>query len=140
MQFNRKADNVNTEFPQYGTPPTQPGLYLGLFHGRLDPADAMDDWGFNGPLIGPLSFVHTTYTNHIKLGFENDCDAKRYFPVQANYMLTVSDDMVLFDNKFYGDWTVFYVDEGDCALPLDTSRDVLRSQHPLFSHQHGMGR
>ena len=140
MQFNRKAYNVNTEFPQYGTPPTQPGLYLGLFHGRLDPADAMDDWGFNGPLIGPLSFVHTTYTNHIKLDFENDCDAKRYLPQQTDYVLPVNEDMVFFKNRFYGDWTVFYVDESDCALPPDTFRDVPRSQHPLFCHQHAGGR
>ncbi|MBK7549440.1 MAG: hypothetical protein IPI20_17245 [Rhodoferax sp.] len=53
--------------------------------------------------------MHTTYTSNIKLGFESNTDAKRYFPTQVDPTLTVSDDMVLFNNKFYGDWTVFYV-------------------------------
>jgi hypothetical protein len=42
----------------------------------------MIEWGFNGPLIGPLAFVHTTYTHNIKLGFASEIDAKRYFPAQ----------------------------------------------------------
>jgi hypothetical protein len=63
--------------PLYGSEPTEPGLYLGLFHGRKDPDDQMIEWGFNGPLIGPLSFVHTTYTNVIKLGFINAVDEKK---------------------------------------------------------------
>lgn len=50
-------------------------------------------------------------------------------------MLTVSDDMVLFDSKFYGDWTVFYVGEDDSALPQDTFRNVPRAEHSLYGHQ-----
>ncbi|MDO8248822.1 MAG: hypothetical protein Q7T78_03770 [Rhodoferax sp.] len=126
---------ANATIPDYGTKPERPGLYLGLFHGRHDPSDQMVEWGFNGPLIGPLIFVHTTYTSNIKLGFESDNDAKRYFPIQIEHMLTVSDDMVLFDSKFYGDWTVFYVGEDDCALPQDTFRKVPRAQHSLYGHQ-----
>jgi hypothetical protein len=68
--------------PLYGSEPDEPGLYLGLFHGRNDPDDQMIEWGFNGPLIGPLSFVRTTYTNVIKLGFHNAAAEKRYFPTQ----------------------------------------------------------
>lgn len=126
---------ANDPIPDYGTKPDRPGLYLGLFHGRHDPNDQMTDWGFNGPLIGPLSFVHTTYTNNIKLGFESNADAKRYFPTQIEHVLTVSDDMVLFNSKFYGDWTVFYVGEDDCALPPDTFRNAPRAAHSLYGHK-----
>lgn len=126
---------ANATIPDYGTKPERPGLYLGLFHGRLNPNEKMVEWGFNGPLIGPLIFVHTTYTSNIKLGFETDNDAKRYFPIQTDTMLTVSDDMVLFNNKFYGDWTVFYAGEDDCKLPQDTFRNTPRAQHSRHGHQ-----
>jgi hypothetical protein len=127
--------SMHRELPLYGTEPAEPGLYLGLFHGRNDPTDQMTDWGFNGPLIGPLTFVHTTYTSNIKLDFVSDNDAKRYFPNQTDHMLTVSDDMVLFDSKFYGDWTVFYVGDADCALPPDTFRQRPRPARSLVAHQ-----
>ncbi len=135
MQTDTGIEAANSAIPQYGSKPKGPGLYLGLFHSRHDPNDQMIEWGFNGPLIGPLVFVHTTYTNNIKLGFESDTDARRYFPVQTDTFLAVSDDMVLFDSKFYGDWTVFYVGEDDCALPRDTFRNVPRSANRLFGHQ-----
>jgi hypothetical protein len=126
---------MHRELPLYGTEPAEPGLYLGLFHGRNDPTDQMIDWGFNGPLIGPLTFVHTTYTSTIKLDFVSDKDARRYFPNQGDHMLTVSEDMVLFDSKFYGDWTVFYVGDADCALPPDTFRQCPRPARSLAAHQ-----
>lgn len=31
--------------------------YLHLFHGRKDPNQQMDDWGEDGPYIGPLHAV-----------------------------------------------------------------------------------
>ncbi len=35
-------------------------MYLRLYHGRTDPDEQMDDWGFVGPTFGPLAcYVHT---------------------------------------------------------------------------------
>ncbi len=35
-------------------------MFLRLYHGRTDPDQEMDDWGFVGPAFGPLScYVHT---------------------------------------------------------------------------------
>jgi hypothetical protein len=93
--------------PLYGSEPAEPGLYLGLFHGRTDPDDQMIEWGFNGPLIGPSSFVHTTYTNVLKLGFHSAVDEKRYFPIKDIPMLTINGDMVHYKDCYYGDWTMF---------------------------------
>jgi hypothetical protein len=34
--------------------PLVPGkLYLRLYHGRTDPEQQMEDWGFTGPTFGP---------------------------------------------------------------------------------------
>jgi len=42
-------------------------LYIRLFHGRTNPDQNMDDWGFDGPVLGPYKFVHTTYTSRYEL-------------------------------------------------------------------------
>ena len=36
-------------------------VYLELFHGRETVDEEMDDLGSQGPVIGPLPFLHTTY-------------------------------------------------------------------------------
>lgn len=99
-----------------------PGLNLGLFHGR-DAIDAcMDDWAFDGPVIGPLDYVHTTYASEVKLRFVDDRSAARYFPdtgVVTNLAtgqcspcleaaLAIAEDLIVFDGRYFGDWTVFY--------------------------------
>ncbi|MEN7527901.1 hypothetical protein [Cupriavidus sp. DL-D2] len=58
----------------------KPGLYLALFHGRDDKDDCPEDWGFNGPMIGPIEFAHTTYGTEIKIKFERHEDWLKYFP------------------------------------------------------------
>ena len=78
-----------------------PGLYLGLFHGRKDPNQDLKYWGENGPILGPLAYVHSTYASWIKTaspGNHNDYE-----------MIEIVDDMVSFGGKFYGDWSVFHV-------------------------------
>ena len=89
--------------------PTKTGLYLGLFHGRNDPDQSLSDWGINGPMIGPLKHVHTTYATHIKLEFINQADIKKYgFHPGSMIDLDIDSGMVMFQNHWYGDWTVFY--------------------------------
>lgn len=92
------------------------GVYVALYHGRNNADDEMDDWGFNGPLIGPLKNVYVTYHSHIRLIFLNDADEKRYIAAgvigEEPFMLGWEDDMIKSDGKFYGDWDVFYNEEG----------------------------
>ena len=72
-------------------------LYIRLFHGRTNPDQDMDDWGFDGPVLGPYQFVHTTYTYHVKLGrSDGNCDE-----------LHIHEDMLYYDGCYYGDWSVF---------------------------------
>lgn len=48
------------------------GVYLELFHGRRSLDQDMDDWGLEGPILGPFDWVHTTYGSEIKLGSDWD--------------------------------------------------------------------
>lgn len=88
------------------------GLYLALFHGYKDEKEReeIDDWGSNGPVIGPVKYVQTTYACHIKFEFMNADDAKKYgLPVNSLDDLGInSEGCVEFDGLQYGDYTVFY--------------------------------
>lgn len=126
--------NTHTDKPVYGVRPKAPGMYLGLFHGRERPEAVMHDWGFDGPVMGPLEFFHTTYANTIHLKFENVDDAELITGKSEAYLeLELMDDLLCFDGKFYGDWTVYMVEADECFRPNDTFRkanrcNVLRKQ------------
>ena len=96
-------------YPKYGETPKKPGLYLGLFHGFSSEKKRQeaDDWGANGPCIGPLQFVHTTYAVHIKILFENAGDAAKYGLKEQDMLTLDKNDNLPFGRKQYGDWTVF---------------------------------
>jgi hypothetical protein len=99
----------------------KPGMYLGLFHGRDMPDADMDGWGFDGPLIGPLEYVHTTYASELKLRFLDGRRAALYFPDTGfvtdlatgqrspcpEAVLRIAEDLLVFDSRYFGDWTVF---------------------------------
>lgn len=126
---------ANTALPEYGNKPKKPGLYLGLFHGRDDPRARMDDWGFNGPSIGPLMWCHTTYASNVKIRFEAASDGKKYFDtLDVEFELSAKDDMLIFDAKYFGDWTVYYVKPDECELPADTFRKTPRASE-LHAHR-----
>jgi len=126
---------ANTSKPAYGSKPQKPGLYFGLFHGRRLPLEQMDDWGFDGPTIGPLKWCHTTYAFNIKIQFQNSVDALNYFGVQREqFLLDMNGDLVVFGGMYYGDWTVYYVASDDCKRPIDTFREATRANE-LFAHR-----
>lgn len=106
--------------------PLEPGkLYLRFFHGRNAVDEQLDDWGFEGPTIGPLSFVHVTYMCDIKFSASPEV-MDRFFPdVMAewrakgysnpvgpicDWQLSITNDLIEYDGKYYGDWSVFVAD------------------------------
>ena len=126
---------ANTSNPIYGRKPQKPALYLGLFHGRRSPLERMDDWGFDGPTIGPLKWCHTTHAFNIKIQFVNSVDALNYFGVQREqFLLDINGDLVVLGGMYYGDWTVYYVGADGCERPNDTYRDATRANE-LFAHR-----
>lgn len=127
MTNNRDtAESSPAQRVQYGQRPHKPGLYLGLFHGRDDPKARMDDWGYDGPAIGPLRWCHTTYAFTVRIEFETLTDASLYFDEDFDGELPLHDDMLVFDGSYYGDWTLYYVRPEECANPDDTFRATAR--------------
>lgn len=86
---------------------TKPGMYFKLFHGRQDPVVDMEEWGFAGPILGPLNFVHTTYGDNIKIEFAPGADTQG---LDHNLHLNLVEDMIELDGNYYGDWSVFCFD------------------------------
>ncbi len=120
--MNNESIEVDA-LPAYGKAPPRPGLYLGLLHGRDDPRQQMDDWGFNGPTIGPLQWFHTTYACTLRIAFESELDGQRYFGVrQKEHFLQLDRDLLVFNGQYFGDWTVYYVAPEDCERPPDSFR------------------
>ena len=124
-----------TDIPSYGEKPKKPGLYLGLFHGRATPNETMNDWGFNGPAIGPLEWCHTTYTAEIRLEFEAAEDAKRYFCSSSrNVEMQIHFDMLVFRGDFFGDWTVYSIKPSDVENKPDNFRPNQRNNQTMRRH------
>lgn len=104
--------NVGVRHPAPG------GVYLHVFHGRNTVEEDMDDWGFDGPVIGPLRYVHTTYKSDVKFACAPEV-ARKFFTEQDVYtfepgsdglcegQIFLRDDLLTIDGKFYGDWSVF---------------------------------
>jgi hypothetical protein len=125
--MSQNAELHNTTMASYGEKPEKSGLYLGLFHGRNHPNEKMNGWGFTGPSIGPLRWCHTTYALDIKIEFENASDALAYFGKEGpQFELAVDGDMLVFEGKYYGDWTVYYISPSDCERPPDSFRESRR--------------
>lgn len=99
---------VNGGISLFGEQPDRPGLYLGLFHGRKTPDENMDDWGFEGPLVGPLKYLQVTYMGTMRLHFENPKDAQLFGLDPASPFLFLTEDLIKIGEAYYGDWTAQY--------------------------------
>lgn len=129
------VENVPRKRFESGQRPDKPGMYLALFHGRQDRKEQMHDFGFAGPLLGPLQYCHTTYLCDIKIKFEAAEDARICCGAdEQNVILSVVDDMIHFENAYYGDWSVFTVDKDECERPQDTFRNKPRNNR-MFGHR-----
>lgn len=118
--------------PAYGEAPTKPGLYLALLHGRFSPRQEMNEWGFNGPLIGPIDWCHTTYATQIRISFTSEEDEQVYFPNPAfpdAQDIRIVDDLLVYEDCYYGDWSVFVVHPHEVANPKDTFRAAERRNY-----------
>lgn len=71
-------------------------LYIRLFHGRDYPEEELDDWGHDGPVLGPFDDMSVTYLSSI-----------RFFEGIHEYWVHVENDLFFYDGKYYGDWSIF---------------------------------
>lgn len=72
-----------------------PQVYLELYHGRTSPDQDMDDWGSQGPTLGPFDEIHVTYCSHI-----------RCMNGKEETVIPYVDDLLHYEDMYYGDWTV----------------------------------
>jgi hypothetical protein len=70
--------------------------YFKLLHGRNRPEENLDEWGFAGPIFGPLEWFHITYLQTYRLGRDN-------FEME----IAITEDMFVWEGKYYGDAEVF---------------------------------
>ena len=97
-------------------------VYLRLFHGRHDPAQELDNWGSNGPVIGPCTYIHIVYGSVIHLGSQDsdiDC-VDLYF----------DDGLILLEGVYYGDLTIM---DKETAVGDGFSDHVVSLDNPIFS-------
>jgi hypothetical protein len=74
----------------------KPAMYLRLFHGRRNPDENLNDWGLDGPVIGPCVAITSTYAAHVRLHDENDNEL----------WLEYQGDLLAFDSIYYGDFAI----------------------------------
>lgn len=96
-------------------------VYLRLWHGRVPKDQELDGWGTDGPVLGPLDWVHTTYAHEVKLGQDGD----------SVCTLGVDEDLLYYDGVWYGDWSVM---SAQVALTEYASEiqepDEKKAEHP----------
>lgn len=89
-------------------------MYLHLFHGRTSPAQELDDWGADGPVLKIEGF-HVTYLSTYRIGVpgENDWEDLHFV-----------EDLLYYNGMYYGDWSILAHtdDENDLidrSIPVD---------------------
>lgn len=79
-------------------------MYVSFYHGRNTVDQILDNWGEDGPIVGPLE-VQWTYGT-----------VKFYYDDEMHHVVTVPDgDMIPIDGKYYADFNV-YTDEDPRVL------------------------
>ena len=85
--------------------PTVPGMYLKLLHGRAAADEEMDDWGADGPWIGPLKWFHCTYLSDIGIGFDGGEElVSQSYNVEIPSPIYLYQEMIYCDGMYYGSW------------------------------------
>ncbi len=85
--------------------PTIPGMYLKLLHGRVSVDEELDDWGPDGPWIGPLNWFHCTYLSDIGIGFVGGEELTSLsYSIEVPSPIYLCQEMIYHDGMYYGDW------------------------------------
>jgi hypothetical protein len=71
-------------------------LTLRLFHGRRSPDEHLSDWGRDGPVLGPLKSVSSTYCSELRV--ETTDEDTVYLHVLAG--------LIYYGGVFYGDFEI----------------------------------
>ncbi len=82
-----------------------------LLHGRDKPDQEMQDWGYHGPEILDVKYVHETYRTTLTVGFHSQEAAKKAaaqtgwsFWDDAVLEVEFTEDLIVAKGSYYGDW------------------------------------
>lgn len=78
-------------------------VYIKFMHGRHTPNEELEDWGFDGPVLGPFPYFHITYGDDVKLGDNaiTVCGKIIDFPLWND------EGLIHFLGSYYGDVSIF---------------------------------
>jgi hypothetical protein len=89
-------------------------VYLHLFHGRNTVDEELDDWGFDGGVLGPFKYLHMTYCSDLKFSMEesayraifpDDTKATAYEGFIEGHFET-TEGLIIHQAKYYGDFSI----------------------------------
>lgn len=103
------------------------GIVVQLFHGRSHPDEELDDWGFNGPVLGPYEWFHITYGTDIKLGEHQMIKVAAIAKDDIQLPPFNEDDLVDLFGSYYGDMSIL----SDDNLNENTKYRVKKTQEIL---------
>jgi hypothetical protein len=86
-------------------------MKLKLIHGRKNPEENLEQWGYDASPILGVKYVHVTYMHHYLVGFKTR-EALRLAQAQTGWpewdsealLMKITDDMVETLEGFFGDW------------------------------------
>ena len=104
-------------------------MYISLWHGRNNPDEAMEDWGYEGPSIEGVEQLWFTYMGTIRVSFFSVADCAKAKALTGwdswdheTLEIRVEGDCVRLDRpdgkaELYGDWSL--VDDRGALMPVD---------------------
>ena len=96
-------------------------IYIHLYHGRESMDEQLDDWGWDGPVLGPYESIQLTYGVHIKMHKADHFED-----------LGIADDLIYYDGYYYGDMEIFESD----SPPDGTEAYVYWKAHGNYTRDH----
>lgn len=103
-------------------------LYIHFYNGRDQKNKDTDDWGYDGPVIGPFSSIQATYRDHIK------CHAIN-LPCFVDFFWN-DNDMIDIDGVEHGDFEIITSDkDGDLGVDPISPQDFYNAQNPTREKQ-----
>ena len=95
--------------------------YIRLYHGRTSIDEKLDDWGWNGPTLGPYESIQLTYGTHIKMHKADHFED-----------LGIVEDLIYYDGYYYGDASIFPSDD----VPDGVEEYAYWKAHGNYTREH----
>ena len=90
---------MSLSLPDLAKQSTMKGVCLELSHGRKRPEKDMEDWGKNGPLLGPFPGIYVEYGGDLRIVPRLGDDI----------FIHIENGLIYYDKVYYGNWVVVAV-------------------------------